>query len=51
VLNKLDRLESPDRIQQLSRILPNPVAISATDGQGIGGLLAAIEVQLQAANR
>ena len=46
VLNKLDAIDDIGRIQELSRLLPNPVAISALDGQGIDGLLAAIEQRL-----
>ncbi len=46
VLNKIDQLSGEQAIQQLSRTLPQPVAISALTGSGVDQLLGVIESHL-----
>lgn len=46
VINKIDRLESPERALQALQSFPNSVAISALTGLGISEFLAAVSEQL-----
>jgi GTP-binding protein HflX len=46
VLNKIDRLESPENAQLALRDFPNSVAISALNGLGIDDLLSSVSEQL-----
>ncbi|MFC1936861.1 GTPase HflX, partial [Chloroflexota bacterium] len=46
VLNKVDRLDSPDNAEQALESFPNAVAISALTGQGMEKLLDAIHKKL-----
>lgn len=45
-LNKIDRLQNPERAQEVLQAFPNAVAISALKGQGMGELLAKINENL-----
>jgi len=45
-LNKVDRLSSSDRVQQMVREFPNSLAISAKEGLGLEELLARVEAVL-----
>jgi GTPase len=46
VLNKIDRLDSPENAQQALKDFPNSVAISALVGLGLDDLLSAVSEQL-----
>jgi GTP-binding protein HflX len=46
VLNKIDRLDSPENAQQALKDFPNSVAISALKGLGMDDLLSAVSEQL-----
>ena len=46
VLNKIDRLEDPDKARQILESYPNAVAISALKGVGIADLLEEVSKQL-----
>ncbi|HSO27091.1 MAG TPA: GTPase, partial [Anaerolineales bacterium] len=46
VLNKIDKLNDPDRARTAVRAFPNAVAVSALTGQGIEDLLAKVGEQL-----
>jgi GTP-binding protein HflX len=46
VLNKIDRLNDPDKARQILEYFPNSVAISALKGNGIPDLLSAVNQQL-----
>jgi len=46
VLNKIDRLSDPGRAQSVLEAFPNAVAISALEGRGIDGMLAAVNKTL-----
>ncbi|HEX7976587.1 MAG TPA: GTPase HflX, partial [Anaerolineales bacterium] len=46
VLNKIDRLDDPEKARQAVAVFPNSVAISALTGQGLRDLLETIRAQL-----
>ena len=46
VWNKVDACVQPDKIREIAARRPNTVAVSAEQGEGIQGLLEAIEQQL-----
>jgi len=46
VWNKVDACAQPDKIREIAAKRPNTVAVSAEHGEGIQGLLEAIEAQL-----
>jgi len=46
VWNKVDACAQPDKIREIAARRPNTVAVSAEHGEGIQGLLEAVEAQL-----